>query len=225
MSGRQAAKRFKLAAAALALAGVAACGAEAGSTADAASASPRDMPGGGAEAARADATPSPGESDRLRLDMAAAACRADDFEGFFFAFSGSAAVRARYTAVEVGAGVRGSSRLMTRRDYLDRQSYPIATIDMSFVTAASAAAFARGGGNDPKLLRPVALEFNTAGDNRRGVDWATGTFEQDLDPPPADLEEGPGALIEDSGPSGTLLFRPTATCWELFDDVQNPPPG
>ncbi|WP_194954811.1 hypothetical protein [Sphingopyxis solisilvae] len=225
MSGRQAAKRFKLAAAALALAGVAACGAEAGSTADAASASPRDMPGGGAEAARADATPSPGESDRLRLGMAEAACRADDFEGFFFAFSGSAAVRARYTAAEVGAGLRGSSRLMTRRDYLDRQSYPIATIDMSFVTAASAAAFARGGGNDPKLLRPVALEFNTAGDNRRGVDWATGTFEQDLDPAPADLEEGPGALIEGSGPSGTLLFRPTATCWELFDDVQNPPPG
>lgn len=224
MSGRQA-MRFKPAAAALVLAGVVACGAEAGSAADAGQASPREMPGGAAVAAGTDATPSPGESDRLRLGLAEAACRADDFEGFFFAFSGSAAVRARYTAAEVGAGVRGSSRLMTRRDYLDRQSYPIATIDMSFVTTASAAAFARGGGSDPKLLRPVALEFNTAGDNRRGVDWATGTFEQDLNPPPADLEEGPGALIDGSGPSGTLLFRPTATCWELFEDVHNLPPG
>lgn len=224
MSGRQAAMRFKPVAAALVLAGVAACGAEAGSTADAGPTSPRDMPRGGAVAAGADATPPPGESDRLRLDMAEAACRAGDFGGFFFAFSGSAAVRARYTAAEVGAGVRGSSRLLTRRDYLDRRTYPIATIDMSFVTAASAAAFTRGGSVNPKLLRPVALEFNTAGDNRRRVDWATGTFEQDLDPPPVGLEEGPGALVDDSGPGGTLLFRPTATCWELFDDIDNPPP-
>lgn len=234
MSSRRAAMRCKLVATALVLAGVAACGAEAGGTADASPASPRDMPGsGGAEpdgagagaGAGGGAVPSSGESDRLRLGMAEAACRAGDFEGFFFAFSGSAAVRARYTAAEVGAGVRGSSRLMARRDYLDGRSYPIATIDMSFVTAASAAAFARGGGVDPKLLRPVALEFNTAGDNRRRVDWATGTFEQDLDPPPAGLEEGPGALIDGSGPGGTLLFRPTATCWELFDDIDNPPPG
>lgn len=228
MSGRQAAKRIKLAAAALALAGVAACGADAGSTADAAPASPRDMPGGGAteaEAGTAAATAAPSESDRLRLDMAAAACRASDFQGFFFAFSGSAAVRARYTAADVGFGVRGSSRLITRRDYLDRQSYPLATIDMAFVTAASAAAFERGGGTDPKLLRHVELEFNTAGDNRRRIDWTPGIFEKDIDPPPPHLEEGLGALVKATGPGGTLLFRPTATCWELFEDVQNPPPG
>jgi hypothetical protein len=217
--------RFKLAAAALVLAGVAACGAEAGSTTDAAPASPREIPGGGVSPAEVATRSPPGESDRLRLDMAEAACRARDFQGFFFAFSGSAAVRARYTAAEVGTGVRGSSRLVTRRDYLDQQSYPIATIDMAFVTAASAAAFARGEGADPKLLRHVELAFNEASDNRQRIDWTPGIFEKDLDPPPPHLEEGLGALVEATGPGGTLLFRPTATCWELFEDVRNPPPG
>lgn len=217
--------RFKLAATALLLAGSAACGAEAGSTTDAAPAPAREIPGGGAVPAETAATPPPSESERLRLDMAEAACRANDFQGFFFAFSGSAAVQARYTATEVGTGVRGSSRRVTRRDYLNQQSYPIATIDMAFVTAASAVAFERGGGSDPKLLRHVELAFNEAGDNRQRIDWTPGLFEKDLDPPPPHLEEGLGALVEATGPGGTLLFRPTATCWELFEDVRKPPPG
>jgi hypothetical protein len=34
---------------------------------------------------------------------------------------------------------------------------------------------------------------------------------------------GLGNLVQETGSGGYLLFRPTATCWELVDDIRNPP--
>ncbi len=162
------------------------------------------------------------ESDTIRLQMAEAACRQNDFKGFFKAFTGSWAVRERYTADQVSFGQTGQSRRLSRQTYADEDRYPVATMDYFYVTSESAAQFDRNGG-DPKSLRYVQIEINQAGDGRNRVDWLPGIFEKDLTPPPRDLGDGLGDLVQETGSGGYLLFRPTATCWELVDDIRNPP--
>lgn len=164
------------------------------------------------------------ESDRLFLEMADGACSAVDFPSFFKAFSGSWAVRAKYTAATVEQGVTGQSRSEPRRDYLGRDAFPVAPMDYEFVTAASAAAFEAKPDASWRDLSYVRLEFNTANDNRRRVDWLPGIFQKHQTPPPPELEEGLGELVRATGGGGTLLFYPTETCWELVGDVRNPAP-
>lgn len=224
-------RRRRLSAVALALFAVTACGSEAAGTADAAdSAAPTAAPhsdrvaNGPGAAARGKAEQTMTESDRLFLEMADGACNAVDFESFFKAFSGSWAVREKYTAATVTYGMTGESAAQPRRSYLDRNEFPIAPMDYEFVTAASAAAFESKPDASWRDLSYVQLEFNTANDNRRRVDWLPGIFQKHQTPPPPELEEGLGELVRATGGGGTLLFFPTETCWELVEDVRNPMP-
>jgi hypothetical protein len=164
------------------------------------------------------------ESDRLFLEMADGACNAVDFPSFFRAFSGSWAVRDKYTAATVTHGVTGKSAAQPRRSYLDRNVFPIAPMDYEFVTAESAARFERKPEASWRDLSYVQLEFNTANDNRHRIDWLPGIFQKHQTPPPPELEEGLGELVRATGGGGTLLFFPTTTCWELVEDVRNPMP-
>lgn len=224
--------RRHLSVAALALFAVTACGSEAAGTADAtdsaapiaASQAGRAADGAGAAAASGQAGRTMTESDRLFLEMADGACEAVDFPAFFKAFSGSWAVRAKYTAATVTQGMTGKSSAQPRGAYLNRNDFPIAPMDYEFVTAESAAAFEAKPDASWRDLSYVQLEFNTANDNRRRVDWLPGIFQKHQTPPPPELEEGLGALVRATGGGGTLLFFPTETCWELVEDVRNPMP-
>lgn len=162
------------------------------------------------------------ESDSIRLGMAEAACRQNDFRGFFNAFTGSWAVRERYTADQIGFGQTGQSRRTSRQAYADDGRYPMATMDYFYVTSESATQFDRNGG-DPKSLRYVQVEINQASDGRNRVDWLPGIFERDLTPVPEDVGDGLGDLVQETDSGGYLLFRPTQDCWELVDDIRNPP--
>lgn len=225
-------RRRPLSLATLALFAVAACGSEAAGTADAAdSAAPtatlqagRTTEDAGAPASNGRAERTMTESDRLFLEMADGACNAVDFASFFKAYSGSWAVREKYTAATVTHGMTGKSVAQPRRSYLDRNEFPIAPMDYDFVTAASAEAFEGKPDASWRDLSYVRLEFNTANDNRRRVDWLPGIFQKHQTPPPPELEEGLGELVRATGGGGTLLFFPTETCWELVEDVRNPMP-
>lgn len=159
------------------------------------------------------------ESDRLSLGFAKDACKFNDFDGFFSAFIRSWAVRERYTAAKVQFGTAGRSRPMPMRQYLDQNNFPIAPMDMSYVTTESANMFDVN--DNWKSLVFVELAFETASDNRQRVDWVSGKFERNLDPPPAYLEEGLGKLLEVKN-RGYVLFEPTDSCWELTQDVLMP---
>ncbi|PZO01387.1 MAG: hypothetical protein DCF29_15585 [Alphaproteobacteria bacterium] len=154
--------------------------------------------------------------------MAEAACRQNDFRGFFVAFTGSRAVREKYTAAQVSFGQSGQSQRLPAQTYADQNTYPIATMDYFFVTAQSAAQF------DPKNvgaspLRYVEFEVNQASDGRNRVDWLAGVFEKDLPTPPRHLEDGLGDLVQQTDAGGYLLFHPTQSCWALVDDIRNAP--
>jgi len=162
------------------------------------------------------------ESDRLRLEMAVGACRDRDFGAFFRAFAGSSAVRAVYTATSITFGEVGKSRVITRKQYQEQKHFPLATIDDYLVTAESAILFDMEG-QDPSALRYTQVEINQSGDSRVRVDWLPGIFETNLTPPPEDLQEGLGDLVQETGSGGYLLFRPTSQCWEMIEDINNPP--
>lgn len=155
------------------------------------------------------------ESDRFFLDEAAAACRSGDFPAFLWPFANSRLVRERYTAPAVGSGVEGSARAVPANRYLAADDFPVVMIDYSYVTGASARRFDAPGGGDPGQLVTVQVEFNTASTGTERVDWVPGRFE------PGE-GDGPGTLIEKTGPGGYLIFRPTADCWQLTDDIRNP---
>ena len=148
------------------------------------------------------------ESDRLQLEGAQAACRSGDFNQFFFLFAQSAAVRARYIAPQVSIGPEASPRTVSRADYLANHRFPIQALDYSLFTAASADAH-NGDANVP--LEPIGWILNTAGDNRRRIDWSAGDFE-------GGEGDGPGRMLALRGNPGKLLFVPTADCWELNVD-------
>lgn len=178
----------------------------------------------GADHVRADeqAVPALSESDALILGMAEGACLDGDYRAFIQAFSRSAAVRERYTAAGVTVGQVGDTRRTLRQRYLAMDRYPIAMLDYLIVTAESAKAFETGDGS-PDDRRYVQVKISQASNNHIRVDWLPGIFEKDLTPRPPDLEEGLGDLVLETGSGGRLLFTPTDTCWELAEDVANPP--
>lgn len=138
------------------------------------------------------------ESDRFFLDEAAGACRNGDFTAFLWPFANSEAVRARY-----GAG--------------GAKDFPIVMIDYSYVTRASERLFEAKGGDASQLVY-VQVDFSTSPDGTQRVDWVPGRFE------PGE-GDGPGTLIEKTGPGGALHFRRTADCWRLTGDIRNPARG
>lgn len=223
-------RRRRLSLAALALFAVAACGNEASGSADAAAGAAVPEAGrgvadtAGAAAPKEQVARTMTESDRLFLKMADGACNAVDFASFFKAFSGSWAVREKYSAATVNYGMTGKSRAVPRSEYLGLDDFPVAPMDYDFVTAESAAAFDSKPGASWRDLSYVSLEFNTANDNRRRVDWLPGIFQKHQTPPPPELEEGLGEMVRATGGGGTLLFFPTETCWDLVEDVRNPMP-
>lgn len=162
------------------------------------------------------------ESDTLFLEMAEGACKSDDFKSFFRAFGGSWAVREKYTADAIIFGMASKSYPKPRRRYLDQNDFPISPMDNAYATAESVMLFDSKPNASWRDLSYVQLEFNTASDNRQRVDWLPGIFEKHQSPPPPELEEGLGKMVQETGGGGVLLFSPTKTCWELTQDVQNP---
>lgn len=157
----------------------------------------------------------PSESDRVFLDMASEACSSGDFPAFLWPFANSRLVRDRYSAPKVDSGVEGRTESVAARAYLDRDAFPITMMDYSYVTGESQRAFDAPGGGDPASLVYVEVSFNTAQDERQRVDWLPGRFE------PGE-GDGPGTLVEPTGPGGYLLFYPAGDCWQLVADVRNP---
>lgn len=149
-----------------------------------------------APAASAMADEPASESDRFFLDEAASACRSGDFPAFLWPFANSSAVRTRYGAAAGAAG-----------------DFPIVMMDYSYVTRASERLFEANGG-DPRQLVYVQVDFSTGPDGGERVDWAPGRFE------PGE-GDGPGTLIERTGPGGSLHFRKAGDCWQLAQDIRN----
>lgn len=157
-------------------------------------------------------------SDNLWLEMATRACRAKDFKGFFRAFSGSGAVRARYTAPVVNVGETGRSMKLERARYANLKHFPLAVVDNFFVTADTERPLGKRR-EGPSRHRFVQVEINHSGDNRGRVDWLPGIFEIDLRSPPEEPMEGLGDLVKKTGPGGYLIFKPDRDCWQLTEDM------
>jgi hypothetical protein len=138
------------------------------------------------------------ESDRFFLDEAASACRNGDFPAFLWPFANSAAVRAHYGSTTTG-------------------DFPIVMMDYSYVTRASERLFEAEGG-DPRQLVYVQVDFSTREGGIQRVDWVPGRFE------PGE-GDGPGTLIEKTGPGGSLTFRPAGGCWQLAEDKRHAAAG
>ncbi len=89
---------------------------------------------------------------------------------------------------------------------------PIVMIDYRYVTRASERLFEAAGG-DPRLLVTVQVDFSPQAGGVQRVDWVPGRFE------PGE-GDGPGTLIEKTGPGGRLVFHPAGGCWRLAEDVR-----
>lgn len=138
------------------------------------------------------------ESDRFFLEEAAGACGRGDFPAFLWPFANSKVVREHY-------GVpRGKA-----------DDFPIAMLDYSYVTGASLQRFEAPGGGVEQLVY-VQVDFSTSSDGTERIDWVPGRFEPDDG-------DGPGTLIEKTGPGGSLHFAKTADCWRLTRDIRNRP--
>ncbi len=152
-----------------------------------------------AAAAPADETVS--ESDRFFLNEAASACRNGDFPAFLWPFANSKMVRDRY---------RGAAEGPAAAD-----DFPIMMIDYTYVTSASVRRFEAAGGDASQLVY-VQVDFSTPSAGVERIAWFPGRFE------PGE-GDGPGTLIERTGPGGSLHFTKTADCWQLTRDIRNRP--
>lgn len=158
------------------------------------------------------------ESDRFFLDEAASACRNGDFPAFLWPFANSRPVRERYSADAIRSGVAARARAVTAADYLNADDFPVMMIDYSYVTGASARRFDAPGGGDPRQLVYVQVDFAAPSAGTERVDWVPGRFE------PGE-GDGPGTLIEKTGPGGHLTFRRVGDCWQLTEDIRNLAPA
>ena len=154
------------------------------------------------------------EDDRFFLDEAAGACRNGDFTGFLWPFANSRVVRDRYTAPTVRSGAPGDARDVPAARYLNADDFPVVMIDYSYVTGASSRRFEASNGDASQLVY-VQVDLSTPSPGTERVDWVPGRFEPDEG-------DGPGTLIEKTGPGGRLIFRRAAGCWQLAEDLRNP---
>ncbi len=158
-----------------------------------------------------------GDLDASFLERASGACNDDDFPALLWPFANSAAVRDNHSAHMIVTSDAPGARPVPLDAYLAKDDFPIVMIDFSYVTTESFRRFEAAGG-DRALLIPVDVQINTAQDERKRVDWAPGRFE------PGE-GDGPGTLIEKTGPGGYLLFSPTSDCWQLTADIREVPPS
>lgn len=142
------------------------------------------------------AQPTLSEQDSTFLDMASGACVAQDFSGLFEAMARSDAVVRRYSSDKITLAGNGEVREIDHDGYHD---FPVALLDYSWVTRASAAA---AGQSSNAQIQFLSLEMNQSQENSWRVDYAL-----------AD-EEG-GSPVPNGKPSGSLLFEPKGNCWEL----------
>lgn len=160
------------------------------------------------------------DNDRIALEMAQTACKNRDFMALFSAMAVSDAVQQRYSspAIELSILGPGGTPLSTRRissSAYDR--FPVKRVDYYFKPAEPLAA-----GDDGEYLD---VQFNQSQSDDFAVDWARVHYDgqsQGGD----DLGNMIGAdgkiLPPGSHPDsdGQLLFRPTADCWQLSEDIR-----
>lgn len=154
------------------------------------------------------------ESDREFLTMAEGACNSGEFAAFFWPFANSRVVRDRYTAPHVRSGAAAGARDVPAARYLAADDFPVMMMDYSYVTGGSARRFDAEGGDASQLVY-VQVDFRTSATGTERVDWVPGRFE------PGE-GDGPGTLIEKTGPGGYLTFRRNGSCWQLTEDIRNP---
>ncbi len=154
------------------------------------------------------AEPAISETDAYALQTAEAACAARDFPALLAALSISHMTLMKYAAPEIAVRVGADSARVKRED---NTYIPIATMDYYWVYAASVKA-AEADPNAP--IEPVKLDFNQSQSEVYRVDWQRVRYD-------GETEGGDdlGNIVETIGQPGYLLFRPTATCWELTDDI------
>jgi hypothetical protein len=134
----------------------------------------------------------------------APACRSTDFRSFLEWNMRSTSFDKMSVAPTVVVR-RGSVRtIKTRAQY---KGLPIALMDNSYVTTKSIE-------GSPRNWENVRMEINQAQDGRVRVDWVKIRGNRVVD----EESISPDAAIP-YGPEGYLLFRPTANCWQLTDDV------
>ncbi len=160
------------------------------------------------------AAEAPSESDLFLLGEAESACKAADFSAFLWPFANSRAVRERYSAPNIVTGTAADTRAVPADRYLAADDFPVVMIDYSYVTGASARQFEASGG-DARQLVYVEVDFSTPSKGIERADWVPGRFE------PGE-GDGPGTLLEKTGPGGYLQFRRVGDCWQLTGDIRNP---
>ncbi|QNQ07893.1 hypothetical protein [Sphingomonas alpina] len=146
-------------------------------------------------------------SDAEMLSSAIAACKSDNFDGFFELFTQNDAVRKAHLApqIEVRA-LQQPGKLMRSiigRDYRD---YRIAMQDYQYVDAAAPA------GQDSRQqmqIKPRLLSGKT---------WQVDYIKVEYD----GKGEGddPGALVRTIGKPGAYIFEFSNGCWQLTRDLR-----
>lgn len=147
------------------------------------------------------------ETDTFAMEWATGACAAGDLPGLVRAMAISEAVARKYSADTVAVIRDGTMTKVARDDYA---AFPIGMLDYTWVTRDSMLAWE----TDPAAEQvTLAMEFNQGQTEAWAVDWQAVRY----DGASAEGEEM-GQVVETLGPPGTLLFYPTADCFELVED-------
>lgn len=146
------------------------------------------------------------EHDRNALQMAADACRNQEFPSLLQAMAISDAVVARYSAHAVSVIVDGVSAPVPRESYRD---FPIGMLDYYWISRASMQAWEA---NPDTELVHLKLERNQSQSNQWRIDYVPVRYDGN-----SSGGDDLGEIVETLGPPGYLLFEPIAGCWELVE--------
>lgn len=147
------------------------------------------------------------ETDTFAMEWATGACADGDLAGLVRAMALSEMVAQKYSAETVDVVRSGESTRVARSDYA---AFPIGMLDYTWVTRDSMLAWEA----DPAAEQvTLAIEFNQGQNEAWAVDWQAVRY----DGTSAEGEDM-GEIVETLGPPGTLLFFPTADCFELVED-------
>ncbi len=144
------------------------------------------------------------DADRTHLGLAETACKSRDFPSLLEAMANSDAVVQRYSAPKIDVTTNGAVKQVDRADY---RRFPISIIDYMWVTRASAAAALK---NSNAKLKYLSIDQKNIQNNGWRVDFFP-------------TDEAGGEPIRNAKPSGSLLFEPTDTCWQLTLETDRPP--
>jgi hypothetical protein len=146
------------------------------------------------------------ERDANALQMAADACRNQEFSSLLQAMAISDAVVTRYSARTIAMVVDGVSTPTAREDYHD---FPIGMIDYYWISRASMQAWESN--SDTKLVH-LQMEFNQSQSDQWRIDWVPVRYDGK-----SSGGDDLGEVAEIIGAPGHLLFETTADCWELVE--------